>query len=48
VSSSHTFHDGVFHDSVSLAAIMSLRPIGNLPRSLASSHTARSTVQLRR
>jgi hypothetical protein len=29
VSSSHTFHDGVFHDSDSLAAIMSLRPIGD-------------------
>jgi hypothetical protein len=28
VSSSHTFHDGVVHDSDSLAAIMSLRPIG--------------------
>lgn len=38
VSSSHTFHDGVVHDSDSLAAIMSLRPIGIFLRSLARSH----------
>jgi len=37
VSSSHTFHDGVVHDSDSLAAIMSLRPIGIFLRSLARS-----------